>query len=155
MAWSQLSLISLSLLSSPLLSSQPFLIFPLSLSPHLQARKAKRGGDSREAVGNMSETVEPADVVAILCPQYKDRPQLARVVQRTSSGYNIRWLSGSYNSSWTEAKRREGRKLVPWLDTIKESDIIYKKLPLTASNKLTHKLAQTLRVLYAAKVSSS
>lgn len=103
----------------------------------------------------MSETVEPSDMVAILCPQYKDRPQIARVVQRTADGYSIQWLSGSYNSQWTEAKRREGRKLVPWLDTIKESDIIYKKLPLTASNKLTHKVAQTLRALYAAKASSS
>ncbi|XP_041957003.1 nipped-B-like protein A isoform X1 [Alosa sapidissima] len=119
------------------------------------ARKAKRGGDSGEAVGNMSESVEPSDLVAFLRPQYKDRPQIARVIQRTADGYSIRWLSGSYNSPWTEAKRREGRKQVPWLDTIKESDIIYKKLPLTASNKLTHKVAQTLRALYASKATSS
>ncbi|KAL2091754.1 hypothetical protein ACEWY4_011552 [Coilia grayii] len=118
------------------------------------ARKSKRGGDA-EAVGNQSETVEPNDVVAILCPQYKDRPQIARVVQKTSGGYSIHWMTGAYNSPWTEAKRREGRKQVPWLDTIKESDIIYKKLPLTASKKLTHKVAQTLRTLYAAKATSS
>lgn len=120
-----------------------------------RTRRSGGGGDSGEAVANMSETVEPSDLVAILCPQFKDRPQIARIVQRTGDGYSIHWLSGAYNSPWVEAKKREGRKLVPWLDTIKESDILYKKLPLTSNNKLTHKVAQTLRALYAAKASSS
>lgn len=103
----------------------------------------------------MNATVEAKDVIAICCPKYKDRPQIARVIQKTSTGYSVRWMAGSYSGTWAEAKKRDGRKLVPWVDTIKESDIIYKKIALTSAHKLTNKVVQTLRSLYAAKEGTS
>ncbi|XP_050184287.1 nipped-B-like protein isoform X1 [Myiozetetes cayanensis] len=115
-------------------------------------RRSKRNSDSTELAAQMNESV---DVIAICCPKYKDRPQIARVVQKTSNGFSVQWMAGSYSGSWTEAKRRDGRKLVPWVDTIKESDIIYKKIALTSANKLTNKVVQTLRSLYAAKDGTS
>uniref|UniRef100_A0A671LTL9 Nipped-B protein n=1 Tax=Sinocyclocheilus anshuiensis TaxID=1608454 RepID=A0A671LTL9_9TELE len=118
-------------------------------------RKSRRGGDSAEASGHMNETVKAMDVIAICCPKYKDRPQIARVIQKTSTGYSIRWMAGSYSGTWAEAKKRDGRKLVPWVDTIKESDIIYKKIALTSAHKLSNKVVQTLRSLYAAKEGTS
>ncbi|XP_006006990.1 nipped-B-like protein isoform X2 [Latimeria chalumnae] len=118
-------------------------------------RRSKRTSDSGELAVQMNETVDVMDVIAICCPKYKDRPQIARVVQKTSSGFSVQWMAGSYSGSWTEAKRRDGRKLVPWVDTIKESDIIYKKIALTSANKLTNKVVQTLRSLYAAKDGTS
>uniref|UniRef100_A0A672N8B3 Nipped-B protein n=1 Tax=Sinocyclocheilus grahami TaxID=75366 RepID=A0A672N8B3_SINGR len=119
------------------------------------SRKSRRGGDSAEASGHMNETLEAMDVIAICCPKYKDRPQIARVIHKTSTGYSIRWMAGSYSGTWAEAKKRNGRKLVPWVDTIKESDIIYKKIALTSAHKLTNKVVQTLRSLYAAKEGTS
>ncbi|XP_073400049.1 nipped-B-like protein isoform X1 [Dendrobates tinctorius] len=118
-------------------------------------RKSKRLSDSSDLSGHMKETVDVQDVIAICCPKYKDRPQIAKVVKKTSHGFSIQWMAGSYSGIWVEAKRRDGRKLVPWVDTIKESDIIYKKIPLTSANKLTNKVAQTLRSLYAAKDGTS
>ncbi|XP_072214933.1 nipped-B-like protein isoform X3 [Excalfactoria chinensis] len=118
-------------------------------------RRSKRNSDSTELASQMNESVDVMDVIAICCPKYKDRPQIARVVQKTSSGFSVQWMAGSYSGSWTEAKRRDGRKLVPWVDTIKESDIIYKKIALTSANKLTNKVVQTLRSLYAAKDGTS
>ncbi|XP_029025412.1 nipped-B-like protein isoform X2 [Betta splendens] len=115
------------------------------------ARKPRKGGESTEDSGRMNETVEVMDVVAICCPKYKDRPQIAKVVQKTKAGYDIHWMTGSYSGPWAEAKKRDGRKKVPWVGTIKESDIIYKKISLTSGQKLTNKVAQTLRALYAAK----
>ncbi|XP_041815980.1 nipped-B-like protein isoform X1 [Chelmon rostratus] len=115
------------------------------------ARKPRKGRDSAEDSGHMNETVEAMDVVAICRPKYKDRPQIARVVQKTKNGYSIHWMTGSYSGPWAVAKKRDGRKKVPWVDTIKESDIIYKKISLTSGHKLTNKVAQTLRALYAAK----
>ncbi|XP_056601380.1 nipped-B-like protein A [Triplophysa dalaica] len=112
---------------------------------------ASKRGKRDLLLANMSETVSALDIIAIHCPKYRDRPQIARVVQRNSDGYSIHWMAGSYSSTWSEAKRRDGRKLVPWVDTIRETDIIYKKITLTSGNKLTHKMAQTLRALYAAK----
>nr|XP_046243528.1 nipped-B-like protein A isoform X3 [Scatophagus argus] len=114
------------------------------------SRKSRRAGDSSDP-GRMSETVEAMDVIALCCPKYKDRPQIARVIQKTSNGYNIHWMAGSYSGPWAEAKKRDGRKLVPWVDTIKESDIIYKKIALTSNHKLSNKVVQTLRSLYAAR----
>ncbi|KAM7368980.1 hypothetical protein PAMP_013280 [Pampus punctatissimus] len=115
------------------------------------ARKPRIGGDSAEDSGHMNEKVEARDVIAICRPKYKDRPQIARVIQKTKSGYSIHWMSGTYSGPWAVAKKRDGRKKVPWVDTIKESDIIYKKISLTSGHKLTSKVAQTLRALYAAK----
>ncbi|XP_034398577.1 nipped-B-like protein A isoform X1 [Cyclopterus lumpus] len=109
------------------------------------SRRSRRAGDS------MNETVESMDVIALSCPKYKDRPQIARVIQKTSQGYSIHWMAGSYSGPWAEAKKRDGRKLVPWVDTIKESDIIYKKIALTSNHKLSNKIVQTLRSLYAAR----
>uniref|UniRef100_A0A671YEN7 Nipped-B protein n=1 Tax=Sparus aurata TaxID=8175 RepID=A0A671YEN7_SPAAU len=114
------------------------------------ARKPRKG-DSAEDSGHKNERVEAMDVVAILRPKYKDRPQIARVVQKIKNGYSIHWMTGSYSGPWVVAKKRDGRKKVPWVDTIKESDIIYKKISLTSGQKLSNKVAQTLRALYAAK----
>ncbi|KAF7700983.1 nipped-B-like protein B isoform X1 [Silurus meridionalis] len=119
------------------------------------SRRSKKGGDSADASGHMNETVEAMDVIAICCPKYKDRPQIARVIQKTNNGYSVHWMAGSYSGTWAEAKKRDGRKLVPWVDTIKESDIIYKKIALTSAHKLTNKMVQTLRSLYAAKEGTS
>ncbi|XP_078531085.1 nipped-B-like protein isoform X3 [Lissotriton helveticus] len=118
-------------------------------------RKSKRLSDSSDLGAQMNETVEATDVIAICCPKYKDRPQIAKVVKKTSHGYSIQWMAGSYSGVWAEAKRRDGRKLVPWVDTIKESDIIYKKIVLTSANKLSNKVVQTLRTLYSAKDGTS
>ncbi|XP_059910052.1 nipped-B-like protein A isoform X4 [Gadus macrocephalus] len=114
------------------------------------SRRSKRSGDSSDP-GRMNENVDSMDVIALCCPKYKDRPQIARVIQKTSNGYSIHWMAGSYSGPWAEAKKRDGRKLVPWVDTIKESDIIYKKIAMTSNHKLSNKVVQTLRSLYAAR----
>ncbi|XP_061623951.1 nipped-B-like protein A isoform X2 [Phyllopteryx taeniolatus] len=114
------------------------------------SRRSRRAGDQSDP-GRMSETVEVMDVIALCCPKYKDRPQIARVVHKTPSGYAIHWMAGSYSGPWAEAKKRDGRKLVPWVDTIKESDVIYKKIALTSNHKLSNKVVQTLRSLYAVR----
>ncbi|KAM3849880.1 nipped-B-like protein B, partial [Diretmus argenteus] len=114
------------------------------------SRRSKRLGDPSDP-DRMSETVEAMDVIALCCPKYKDRPQIARVIQKSSNGYSIHWMAGSYSGPWADAKKRDGRRQVPWLDTIKESDIIYKKIALTSNHKLSNKVVQTLRSLYAAR----
>ncbi|KAK7933795.1 hypothetical protein WMY93_004691 [Mugilogobius chulae] len=108
------------------------------------SRRSRRGDSDP---GRMSETVEVMDVIALFCPKYKDRPQIARVVQKSSHGYTVNWMAGSYTGPWAEAKKRDGRKLVPWVDTIKESDVIYKKIALTSNHKLTNKVPQVLLLL--------
>lgn len=115
------------------------------------ARKSKKGGDSAEESAPKEEPVEAMDIIATFCPKYKDRPQIARVVEKKRTGYSIHWMTGTYSGAWTVAKKRDGRKKVPWADTIKDSDIIYKKINLTSGQKLSNKVVQTLRALYASK----
>ncbi|XP_068608687.1 nipped-B-like protein B [Brachionichthys hirsutus] len=115
------------------------------------ARKPRKHGGSADDSGHANRAVDTMDVIAICHPKYKDRPQIARVIQKTKHGYSIHWMTGSYSGPWAVAKKRDGRKKVPFVDTIKESDIIYKKISLTSGQKLTNKVAQTLRALYAAK----
>lgn len=103
----------------------------------------------------MNEMLAARDVIALCCPKYKDRPQIARIIQKTNTGYRVQWMAGSYSGVWGEAKKRDGRKTVPWVDTIKESDIIYKKIALTSAHKLTNRVVQTLRSLYSAKEGTS
>uniref|UniRef100_A0A8C7GV06 Nipped-B protein n=1 Tax=Oncorhynchus kisutch TaxID=8019 RepID=A0A8C7GV06_ONCKI len=124
-------------------------------TPGVSPRQSRKHGDSAEASGHMNETVGSMDVIALCCPKYKDRPQIARVIQKTNTGYRVHWMAGSYSGVWAEAKKRDGRKTVPWVDTIKESDIIYKKIPLTSAHKLTNRVVQTLRSLYSAKDGTS
>lgn len=122
------------------------------MRPLQAGRRGRKGAECADALqANLSESVSALDIVAIRLPRYRERPQLARVIQRGPEGYSVQWMAGSYSSSWTEAKRRDGRKLVPWMETIRDSDIVYKKISLTAGNKLSHKLAQTLRGIYASK----
>uniref|UniRef100_A0A8C7H034 Nipped-B protein n=1 Tax=Oncorhynchus kisutch TaxID=8019 RepID=A0A8C7H034_ONCKI len=119
------------------------------------SRRSRKHGDSAEASGHMNETLAARDVIALCCPKYKDRPQIARIIQKTNTGYRVQWMAGSYSGVWGEAKKRDGRKTVPWVDTIKESDIIYKKIALTSAHKLTNRVVQTLRSLYSAKEGTS
>uniref|UniRef100_A0A4W5LZC5 Nipped-B protein n=1 Tax=Hucho hucho TaxID=62062 RepID=A0A4W5LZC5_9TELE len=125
-----------------------------AVSPQ-SSRRLRKHGDSAEASGHMNETLGARDVIALCCPKYKERPQIARIIQKTNTGYRVQWMAGSYSGVWGEAKKRDGRKTVPWVDTIKESDIIYKKIALTSAHKLTNRVVQTLRSLYSAKEGTS
>ncbi|CAL8321731.1 unnamed protein product [Lota lota] len=106
---------------------------------------------SRTAGDAAGSRVEVLDVVAVCCPGHKERPQIARVIQKTSGGYTVHWMSGSYGGPWAESRQRDGGKLVPRVGTVQEYDIIYKKIALTSGRKLTSRVAQALRALYAAK----
>ncbi|KAJ0013105.1 hypothetical protein NQD34_017439 [Periophthalmus magnuspinnatus] len=107
-----------------------------------------------EDSGQKNEPVEVMDIIATFCPKYKDRPQIAKVVEKNRKGYSIHWMTGTYSGPWSVAKKKDGRKKVPWVDTVKESDIIYKKITLTSGQKLSNKVVQTLRALYATKDAS-
>ncbi|XP_055087467.1 nipped-B-like protein B isoform X2 [Periophthalmus magnuspinnatus] len=118
------------------------------------ARKPRKGGEAAEDSGQKNEPVEVMDIIATFCPKYKDRPQIAKVVEKNRKGYSIHWMTGTYSGPWSVAKKKDGRKKVPWVDTVKESDIIYKKITLTSGQKLSNKVVQTLRALYATKDAS-
>uniref|UniRef100_A0A8C5EAP6 Nipped-B protein n=1 Tax=Gouania willdenowi TaxID=441366 RepID=A0A8C5EAP6_GOUWI len=119
-------------------------------SDHMAPRKSRKG-DSAEDSAQTNESLEEMDIIAICCSKYKDRPQIAQIIRKIKGGYSVHWMTGSYSGPWVVAKKRDGRKKVPWVDSIRESDIIFRKISLTSGQKLSPKVAQTLRKLYAAK----
>ncbi|KAK0139474.1 Nipped-B-like protein [Merluccius polli] len=121
------------------------------LMEHLDRDEEDEERRSKTAAGDAAATpVELMDMVAVRCPGNKERPQIARVMQKTTNGgYTVHWMSGSYAGPWAESRRRDGGKLVPRTGTVQESDIIYRKISLTSGRKLTSRVAQTLRELYA------
>ena len=113
--------------------------------PHLHQGRPKTAGS---AAGSRAEVL---DVVALCCPGNRERPQIARVLKRTSGGYTVHWMSGSYGGPWAESRLRDGGKLVPREGAVQEADVIYRRIALTSGRKLKSRVAQTLRALYAAK----
>ena len=70
--------------------------------------------------------LQHGSLVALFVPKYTDEiPQIAKIVSVASEGSElvIEWLTGSYSSVWTACKRREGRKFVPWVETVKRSHV--------------------------------
>ncbi|XP_076854788.1 nipped-B-like protein A [Brachyhypopomus gauderio] len=48
--------------------------------------RGRKAGESADAVlANMSLSVSALDIVALHCPQYRNRPQLGRVLERTAT----------------------------------------------------------------------
>ncbi|KAG7264497.1 hypothetical protein CRUP_020635 [Coryphaenoides rupestris] len=125
-------------------------------------RRPKPPGDTAAAVAMpLRPPVELLDLVAVCCPgsRKEERPQIGRVIQKTGDGggYTVHWMSGSYGGPWAESRRRDpggrggGAKLVPRTGSVREEDIIYRKIALTSGRKLSSRVVQALRGLYAEK----
>ncbi|KAG7253271.1 hypothetical protein CRUP_014211 [Coryphaenoides rupestris] len=125
-------------------------------------RRPKPPGDTAAAVAMpLRPPVELLDLVAVCCPgsRKEERPQIGRVIQKTGDGggYTVHWMSGSYGGPWAESRRRDpggrggGAKLVPITGSVREEDIIYRKIALTSGRKLSSRVVQALRGLYAEK----
>ncbi|XP_059905989.1 nipped-B-like protein A isoform X2 [Gadus macrocephalus] len=130
---------------------------PTSRKPHqpnLMETEDQDTADERPFKGRpktAGSRAEVLDVVALCCPGNRERPQIARVLKRTSGGYTVHWMSGSYGGPWAESRLRDGGKLVPREGAVQEADVIYRRITLTSGRKLKSRVAQTLRALYAAK----
>ncbi|KAJ3605198.1 hypothetical protein NHX12_027248 [Muraenolepis orangiensis] len=142
---------ALAALLGPAPSAKPRPAAPTEATDDPGGRRAKAAGD---AAGSRAEVME---MVALCVPGKRERPQIARVVQRTSGegdgggSYTVHWMNGSYIGPWSESQRNEGGKLVPLTTTVRESDVIYRNISLTGGGKLGSKLGQTLQALYTAK----
>ena len=64
--------------------------------------------------------------VAVYLPQYRDElPIIEKVVSFDSENAEVEWYVGSYSGVWKVCKRRQGRELVPWRETIPQECILF------------------------------
>ena len=94
-------------------------------------------------------TLQPSSqetYVALDCPQYSERPQIATVLERDESGLlTIKWMDG------TRTRKiylyYEGRKKIPWIERIDSKQVIKEGIKLTPTGYLPQSTQRELKQL--------
>jgi len=77
------------------------------------------------------------------------RPLLGKITKVHRCDLDIIWLDGSYSRPWKIAKRKEGRTIVDWTDTVPKSAVILFDFELTSTNRLRKATIQHLKDTYS------
>lgn len=94
------------------------------------------------------EGLQVGQLVALNVENCALRPLLARVLSTSDSHLEITWLEGSYTGIWKVAKRKAGRTLVDWTDTVPKESVILFDFELTKTNKLRKATVKHLKATY-------
>ena len=93
-------------------------------------------------------SLEEGQLVALNVINCNLRPLLGKITKVHSCDLDIIWLEGSYTRPWKVAKKKEGRIIVDWTDTVPKSAVILFDFELTATNKLRKATIQHLKETY-------
>ena len=80
------------------------------------------------------EGISIGHLVAVNVENCDLRPLIARIKNISNNELEIVWLEGSYSRAWKVAKRKEGRALVEWTDTVPKTSVILYDFELTKQN---------------------
>ena len=78
--------------------------------------------------------IEAGHLAAFNVLNCEQRPLVARVTDVCGDNLNIIWLEGSYTRPWKIARKKEGRTVVDWTDTVPKSSVILFDFKLTNTN---------------------
>ena len=95
-----------------------------------------------------NETIHSAQVVALKCPQYSERPQIGRVLSVDGQNVNLLWFDGAWTTQWKEYKYKVGKKICTWEEQVSLNDIIMTNIKLTKTMRLTSDTKNKLQELY-------
>ena len=98
-------------------------------------------------VDNM-DTIDKGQLVALNVENCHLRPLIAKVLEVNADMVDVVWLEGSYTRSWKVAKRKEGRTLVDWVDSVPKSSILLFDFQLTKTNRLRKATIEHLKQAY-------
>ena len=79
---------------------------------------------------------------------HRDLPLIAEIVEVKDKDVLIKWLVGTYSSVWCIATRRQGRHMVPWLEEVPISSVLF-EVTLTRSNRQNSKTKSRLKDRYS------
>ena len=91
-------------------------------------------------------SLEVGQLVALNVINCNLRPLLAKIMKVHSCDLDIVWLEGSYTRP--VSKKKEGRTMVDWIDTVPKSAVILFDFQLTATNMLRKATIQHLKETY-------
>ena len=86
--------------------------------------------------------IEAGRLVAINVINCDHCPLVAKVMKAYDNNLDIIWLEGSYTlyRPWKTAKRKEGRTLVDWTNTIPQSSVVLFDFELTGTNRPSYNI---------------
>ena len=93
-------------------------------------------------------SLEKGQLVALNVINCNLRPLLGKITEIRSCDLDIIGLEGSYTRPWKAAKKKEGRTIVDWTDTVPKSAVILFDFKLTTTNRLRKATIQHLKETY-------
>ena len=94
------------------------------------------------------DTIEKGQLVALNVENCHLKPLIAKVLEVNEETIDVVWLEGSYSKAWKVAKKKEGRDLVDWIDTVPKSSVILFDFQLTRSDRLRKATIKHLKAAY-------
>ena len=58
------------------------------------------------------------------CPQYNERPQLAKVLHVGQNKLKVQWFDGSWSGKWKIYKYKVGRNVMEWVGDVHQSHLV-------------------------------
>ena len=95
-----------------------------------------------------TDTIEKGQLVALNVENSHLRPLIAKVLEAKAETIDVVWLEGSYSKSWKVAKKKEGRTLVDWIDSVPKSSVILFDFQLTKTERLRKATIEHLKEAY-------
>lgn len=89
-------------------------------------------------------------LVALVSDRYVERPMIARVKEVRGEILVVVWLVGSWTTSWSVCKKREGRGYVEWIEEVSKESVVLFDFALTSSGKLRSTTTRELKEVYDA-----
>ena len=88
------------------------------------------------------------DMVALCCPQYSERPQLAKILSIKDSKLTVQWYDGSWTGQWKVYTYTIGRKEVDWVEEVPFEYVVSDSVDFTPKGNLTAKCRRELKKAY-------
>ena len=95
------------------------------------------------------EGLRVGHLVALNVENCNLRPLIAKVLNSSDNELEIVWLEGSYTGPWKISKKKDGRTIVDWTDTVPKQSVILFDFELTKSNRLRKATVQHLKAAYS------
>ena len=89
------------------------------------------------------------DLVALLCAQYNERPQIGKILKVSRKVATIRWFDGTWSGRWKVYTYKVGKKTMTWEEEVKLEEILDNDVNFTAGMKLSMITKRKLQTLYA------
>ena len=89
------------------------------------------------------------EVIALCCPQYIERPQIAKVLKINTDGtLHVEWYDGKWSGKWKTYTYYQGRRKVAWEEDVHKKFVTMRGVNFSSSGWLSANTKAQLKQLY-------